>query len=192
MRDRDDTNAKTKTHTQSFGITQPNRGVVQAAASLPLDADGLCVPSVNGWGGNCQVCLCTLRMIAERSEASPCRRQSPLPRARPAAQGHARRFQLVEIFDFRFDEDLRRRRRCSISKKKYHMCWCVYDCGGKLKQLNDTSTRMQRVKSMNGNFSQNYEHQTVAQRKEGKPLLHKHTMPDTKTFEGNWPANKTQ
>ena len=32
----------------------------------------------------------------------------------------------------------------------------------------------------------------MAQRKEGKPSLQKHTMPDITTFEGNWPAQPTQ
>ena len=50
------------------------------------------------------------------------------------------------------------------------------------------SSRMQRVESTHCKFSQNCEHHTVARRKEGKPSLHKHTMPDIKTFDGNWPS----
>ena len=70
------------------------------------------------------------------------------------------------------------------SQKKHHTCYGVCCYKGTLKQFFKKSTHRK--------FSQNYEHHTVAQRKEGKPSLHKHTMSDIKTFEGNWPAQLTQ
>ena len=41
----------------------------------------------------------------------------------------------------------RRRRRCSSLEKKHHMCWCVCDYKGRLKQLTTPSTRMLRTTS---------------------------------------------
>ena len=59
---------------------------------------------------------------------------------------------------------------------------------GTLKQFNVSFLAHAKGQINALKFFQNYEHHTVAQRKEGNPSLHKHTMPDIKTFEGNWPA----